>query len=335
MHLTLANFYPKSIQEAALARDWIFLCGANEIHPSILSAAAENAFFLETTDVLGNEIKFRNLNVWHNHGVFKIRSVVQRSLSHPNLNTEGELLMRVCHTMMTDQAQCLFPKDRVCGILGLCHTSALLDLKIQHVSDVATMYTLFGRHLLSVVDPNDGPLWWDWLDLAFTQQRMDMLPSWVPDLHQGAQFQELYRLGPVFAFSKMPRFQASRKQTKFRLGKRVDELVLHGKILIKIARVLEPLPRRDPVGLDRMKILGSLCSVADWIDAADAHDQEQREMHKPHDAMSHEGRGTEEYWKAILGISEDDENLLQQWLEIRDGLKQVRQIAAKYNATQE
>jgi hypothetical protein len=296
-----------TVQEAALAEDLVFICGEHQIASTSLKKAIRSAFVLRGIyDALGHHVDLADVIPV---GMFDIISRVRESPLARYKEHEACMLMTVSKTMVRHSYQCLLPEDRVRGLLGLCQTSVLLDLKL-HSLDIVRLYTVFSLYLLLEVSPRLVPsIWWGWFGLVFTSTRREGLPSWVPDLHQQdwqSDCKPYSDLNP----SERP-VRASNKQTVVEDGKVLSELVLRGKILEAVNFENDEMPSDPGLETGWFGVLTYLCRLADWEDTVGVY------FGKDH-LVNAEGPRTGEAYG-----------------ELRSELSAAREVAAKYSIPEE
>lgn len=316
------------IQEAALARDWVFLCGKNEISPEVIHTATKVLDLIKVRDALGNMI--RVYDVLQAQGIFSIRVRVQLTLKVPRKYPEHRLLMDVSYFIALTGKQCRLAEDRVWALRGLSTSSALFNQSLQHAPDMNSSYVHFSRYVLSRNAPNDG--WWDWLDLAFTPVRTSTLPSWVPDFHVAADYGRFSTVRRHISRVDQE-IRASRKNTKFKLGEDKNEVLFCGKMLDDVTEVLDELQDSSEwIRLDRFQALYLQCRMAAWMDKVDSYLDKRRRTHTTRDLMDKNLRHVDMCWRFVLRIENDSG--IEGYLRLRSGLDKSREIAARYNDTQ-
>lgn len=134
------------MQEAALAKTLIFLCGEHELHHDNLEPAVRfGSFAIPKEFLIPSHISyFRGKSFIRNHAAFQIRRFMQRRQGNQESGTaEDLLLMEVCYEMIRNGTQCSLPVDRIRGLLGFCEISEIRELRLEMVRDVERLYTLF------------------------------------------------------------------------------------------------------------------------------------------------------------------------------------------------
>jgi hypothetical protein len=323
------------VQEVALAQKIAFICGEHEIAFDVLKKAMHHAPATRAEyDALGEHVGFDQVLVYE--GILLVRDKV---LSREGLDEQiGEvtLLMDVSYTMAMDDLQCSLPEDRVLGILGLCQSPAVLNLKLPDSVDVVTLYTNFSKHLLTIVEPDAR--WWMWIGLTFGFARRPDLPSWVPDLHQQKAENkcELFGTSLPYHYTWPRSVQASSKKTRVRSGNQLNELLIKGKILDQVAMASEEVP--PPLGFEKecVESLLYLCSIADWDEAITsivsgerAHNHMDGQFRKADNGLS----CMEDVWEALMGaflFEATGTTTREEYRLFRLGMRKMREIAKNY-----
>ncbi|KAH8725530.1 heterokaryon incompatibility protein-domain-containing protein [Phaeosphaeriaceae sp. PMI808] len=202
------------LQEAALAREIMFLCGTNRFE----YAPIEN---------LGKTNSFRNWNILDING------------------DRVDLRLNCGLRVVVDiRSLCNERVDRVFGLLGLVDKQILSSRVKFHTSTSTTLlYTQFSAYILLNADPKPARLWWLFFNHAFNQKKQDCLPSLVFDLH----CHDLSNVGgqamPPIDYLCLPgNYEASGKSTAARQGLCPSEIILRGRIVDKIVLISPECP---------------------------------------------------------------------------------------------
>lgn len=172
-------------------------------------------------------------------------------------------------------------------------------------TSIATLYTQFATYLLINSSPNETQFWWPVFNLAFTLNKRDELPSWVPDFHrQEKGGKDVCTTTTVAGFGRTSRqYCASGRPTTVKQGSRAGEIVLRGKILDKII-VVHPAGTRN---VEKSNRPGSeaewLASIAEWqeIVAQAILRNDDHEGNRLHDHANEKWRvAVDTYWKTCL-----------------------------------
>jgi hypothetical protein len=292
-----------SMQEIALARDWGFLCGEQEIDPEAIEKALLKSHLLRIEDALHNPVGI--YAGYYSRGVYKIRERVQHNLnSHALSSTDAKMILDVSIEIANNDLKCLLPGDRIRGILGFCQTSDLVDMELHEITDIAILYTAFSRYLFMEIDITENFQWWCWFSHACHPIRGQGLPSWVPDLHhQGPECKcDPYPLIIDYGYRVSQPFQASHKQRHVVPGKQLNELLLRGKLLdeVVIAHDIMPFSKGGPVPPE----FQDLPIIAEWEEKLATSIAGVLQQHqKPNQAseLHQQNLTMQEYWMALLG----------------------------------
>jgi hypothetical protein len=208
------------VQEATLASEITFLCGAHRIDGALLESAVESDTFgsWKVTDINGGRVNLSQPSV-DNSTVFWIRDLVQAGKETLSLDTPNLLLRTTI--LMTGNHSCFLPQDRVFGMLGLVVKEDLstTGVELDTYASIPKLYTQFTTYLLLNTDPNETQFWWPVFNLAFTLNKYDELPSWVADFyHQDAGSEDICTTGTIVGFGRTSKqYYASGRQTRTRL----------------------------------------------------------------------------------------------------------------------
>jgi hypothetical protein len=241
------------VQEAALAAAITFLCGEHKVDGKLLESAVESdrVSSWKVFDILGNPVKVTYTKS-DSSTVFWIRSLVQGGGASLSLDTPN-LMLRVTLLMTGDHA-CFLPEDRVRGMLGLIDENELgtTSIELHGCTSTQALYTHFAAYILLNTDPFETQFWWPFFSLAFTLERIDGLPSWVPDFHHQDKYTSQVCTQPrIMGFStKNRKYQASKRRATIKQGAHLGEISLSGKILDQIVAVYPPIPKKQDMPND-------------------------------------------------------------------------------------
>ncbi|KAH7066329.1 heterokaryon incompatibility protein-domain-containing protein [Paraphoma chrysanthemicola] len=319
------------VQEAALARGIVFLCGQHEINARILENAVRGALAAARHHPkLVKDITIAS-PVNNALSVFDIREIVQGTQVGAD-----ELLLVVSIMMAIGNHQCLMPEDRIRGVAGISSHEHFLGLVVADRSRIPFLYTVFSRDLILRTYPFTR-LWWTYVSLAFTFKRRIGLPSWVPDLHRQAPQYLCYPRRHLLNYTfdghvSSPEYQASRCSDNVKGGKQWYELVMEGKFLDRVECVYE----KNPGTLHKRPKLeakwGRLFDLADWeeriSDAIFCLDSSKR-YDSPTSSLDNHPISIDTYVRTLAGgMTHNDFGPLtvDTYREYRIGVKELRQV---------
>jgi hypothetical protein len=322
------------MQEAALAGSITFICGDHEIASNLLEQSIRSAAYLnDVFDASGNVVELAH--VWFHSGIFDIRDTVLHAPGLYEHTGEASMLMEVSHIMANQDYTCLLPEDRVRGMLGLCRTPAAKNLGLHDSLDVETLYTIYGKHLLTSAAPNAR--WWSWLGLAFGFSRRQGLPSWAPDLHQQKPENrcDVFRASLPYHY-EFSWCQASNIKTSATSGKRLNELLLTGKILDEVVMATDEIPPSSVGETGCLEVLRYLCRIADWEQAIATFITAKSSLDDATAKQWISGTGQcnmEEFWEALIGDflkTATGPTTREAYRYFRYEMKELREIAMRY-----
>ncbi|CAO2656553.1 Nn.00g053560.m01.CDS01 [Neocucurbitaria sp. VM-36] len=262
LHLTANAWYRRLwiVQEAALAHDFAFLCSGHEVEfeqlELVISSVPDLIGIIDAHNIVVDfTMGLRSLNI------LPIRKLMgtAREAFGADFRPWNYLLVTA---VLVQPQECLLPEDHVFGLLGLLDQryldTASMDLVLQSTS-IPDLYTRFSLFMLTHGDEEPTGTLWDYIDLAFSLEKNEDLPSWVPDLHQvpssylhGYTSVQNYNLRNDDA----SKYQASsRKITAPRRGSLPYQLVLQGKLIDTVTVVYPEIPEyKTPTSdLDRVE----------------------------------------------------------------------------------
>lgn len=247
------------VQEAALARNLIFMCGRHQITGQQIRDAIRDLTALVSTITSDYaQILFID-NVPSGDVIFHTRDMVQSYMQMGNPLMARRILFDIS-TLTASSHQCSQAQDRVLGLLGIMDEAGLESAGIRDPPNgnvtLETLYTWFSSCLLTDTHTHSTG-WYAFFDMAVypNPQRNEALPSWVPDLHHinMTGLTEAYALSsrvPSYRGEDFPAmFQASSRTGELvRRGARQEELVVEGKLVDEITAVFEEIPKypEDP-----------------------------------------------------------------------------------------
>ena len=257
LHLVANRWFRRLwvVQESVLAKETLFLCGDEIIPSAMLRNAIESAINLGC-DFLRSAPVPSILSIAYNTYLFAIHDVVRemRSLSYKQSADPAEVTLFCFQKIfdMSKQQECLEPKDRVYGILGLFNSIWYHEISriLRSVNSVSNLYTLLS--LMFLIEPRQKVSYknfekkmradriWAWFQMAFIPDRMPGLPSWVPDLHRRvSKGISLYLIDPGHTI----RFQACNKPSRLLAGPTIEQLIIRGQTIDVVAHtfaIIEP-----------------------------------------------------------------------------------------------
>jgi hypothetical protein len=147
------------VQEAALARDLVFICGQRLLTFNFMwSAATFSQYLNDVRDAAGNLVDtslFRN-----NATALHIRQLLRDN----SVASAWKLMFAAMATALFHD--CLLPEDRVRGLVGLVQSPDLADVLAHTGSTVNILYTKCPKYLLLTVSPRESQ-WWGLSQLCF------------------------------------------------------------------------------------------------------------------------------------------------------------------------
>ncbi|KAH7066384.1 heterokaryon incompatibility protein-domain-containing protein [Paraphoma chrysanthemicola] len=226
------------VQEAALAKDLIFLCGLVSYSYELLYSASMFAqYFRDIKDTEGNLVD--TMYASKSTSILMLRTALRDQQRSP-----VEVLVFAARVTGAHH-HCLLPQDRVYALATLYPNATLTELLGAFEPRLEVVYANFARYLLSEVGPRDR-LFWLWVTYAFAFERIDRLPSWAPDLHHMREnnWPDPLRVMPDFTEKAIgrPRNKPDAPTIKRMCGGRWDEMVLKAKMLDEVLEVYDEFP---------------------------------------------------------------------------------------------
>jgi hypothetical protein len=263
MHLIVNPWYRRLwvTQELALSRRAVALCGEHEISLNTLRDAQLS--WLQTGCNLG--LSFNKVSdVVKSHRIFLAVSYGRQLSEATSIENIATYLIDVAS--LSSCQQCLQPRDRVLGLLGLFDMRNI-DIPIgdfYSCDSIPKLYTEFSAFLLAnaLYDSDRMSHIWIWLDMASVSEKDGRFPSWVPDLHHLTHVFGRWSVA-FHAFSKHRDYKASRRNKIIRRGCQYDELKISGRFLDSVIGVSSP----RPIGYEDFPSVGHV--VQEWNDLAD------------------------------------------------------------------
>jgi hypothetical protein len=322
------------IQEVALAKEIMFLCGSHEIDAQLMEKAVFASCNLRDFVIydLNGEL-MRVLAPSHDDNVvFLIRDIVQTGFEPQNAGDNAHQTIRIAN-LLSNQT-CFAPQDRVLGMLGMVQEEfGDASMELHTYTSIPDLYTRFSTFMLAASGPDKTELhWWFYLSMAFGFKRTDGLPSWVPDLHyQDIEFksQPYESMVSIRARNGSP-WQASARPCVVSKGSQPDEMVLRGKLLDEVALVHPEVPCFPKEGTpgygDGMAWLAVVADCIRWESkvAEMAKSNTSCETTEPvGDAPAYKRVSEDTYWRTLLAdicIQFWSDELLtrETWLQFRE-----------------
>jgi hypothetical protein len=143
------------VQEAALAKDIVFLCGEHRIDFGVLrDVVCSRLVHLYILDTEGRRVDFNGRNSEY---VYYARKLVQDRATSTTLRTGPVELSKIASWVAEHHDYC-YAKDRVLGVLGLVDENFLtqmgdaLQIYMGDYSSIAELYTIFTEYLLTNIN---------------------------------------------------------------------------------------------------------------------------------------------------------------------------------------
>lgn len=249
LHLMRNSYFRRvwMVQEVALAKEIMFLCGDHQISLQLMEKAVVDSSNIRNWVIydLTNGGRMRVQAQSHDDSIiFSIRHIVQADSGDYNAEGNAHQTIRIVNLM--DNQTCFAAQDRVLGILGMVGEEFGDAGKDLHTyTSIPDLYTRFSTLLFETSGPAVTKLhWWYYMSMAFNLTRIDGLPSWVPDLHNNdaqSKRQPFESMLSARVYSNPP-WQASSKPAIASKGRAPDEILLRGKILDEIILVHPEVP---------------------------------------------------------------------------------------------
>jgi hypothetical protein len=306
IHLIRNSYFRRvwMVQEIALAKEITFLCGDYEIESHLMEKAVFDSWHITrwTLIDLTNGMPMRVTVEYHDDStVFFVRDMINYDGHEGN----GHKTIRIANLL--DEQACSAPQDRVLGILGMVEEefgNASEDLHTH--SSIADLYTRFSTMLFEASGLTDVH-WWYYMSMAFRKNRIEGLPSWVPDLHHNRTEDKRHVFDSMMFMrgSSDPPWKASSKPRKAAHGPRPGEIVLRGKLVDHVMHVYPEVPysfpdRTDPPGTTGMKWLSAVTAVIQWERSLSVAVLQPGTLSPTDHRPAHPPLSADVYWRALL-----------------------------------
>jgi hypothetical protein len=265
-HLIVNPWYRRLwvTQELVLSTYAVTLCGEHEISIDTLEDAQR--CWLQ----IGNDLDLSTDEIYDvvkSNRIFLAVSYGRQLSKATSIEKIATYLIDVA--VLSSYQQCLQPRDRVLGLLGLFDMRNI-DIPIgdfYSCTSVPKLYMDFSAFLLSnaLYDSDRMPCIWIWLDMASDPGKEGCFPSWVPDLHHLRYAIE--RSSIIFhATRKQRNYKASRQIKAIQRGCQYDELTIRGRLLDSVVGVSFPRPTLQGEITTYGRMIQWWKDVADWDD---------------------------------------------------------------------
>lgn len=300
------------VQEIALAKDITFLCGDHEIDSQLMKKAVFDSWHITrwTLIDLTNGKPMRVTAEYHDDSlVFSIRDMINYDADE----RKAHKAIRIVNLL--DEQGCSAPQDRVLGILGMVEEefgNASEDLHTY--TSIADLYTRFSTMLFEASGLTDVH-WWYFMSMAFRKNRIDGLPSWVPDLHHNRTEDRRYVFDNMMTMRVYsdPLWQASSRPRRAAHGPRSGEIVLRGKLVDQVTHIYPEVPysfpdHTDPPGTTGMKWLAALTALIQWESELSASVLQPSPSSATNKTPARQALPADTYWRALLADFTTDVN---------------------------
>lgn len=179
-----ANWYRTwVVQEIALARNGLVLCGAERVSLDAFDASLAAISFSKNSDFARGHPRWCDFGTGLNNNLFRLRGLVARRQRRRN-RTAG-LLEFLLSDFLKAPGRPFYmasdPRDIIFGLLGIAADTELLGLRPDYTWTAAEVYTEATRAMVERC-PHYS------LDYCAFPKDMHDLPSWVPDWQRIGQF---------------------------------------------------------------------------------------------------------------------------------------------------
>lgn len=205
-----------------------------------------------------------------NYATFVVRRVFRdREAGGVNAHLSGAatLLAQVI-VMISESHHCHDRRDEVFGVLGLVDEADVSHLRLDYGMPWADLYTTICQFLLTGIEGEEDTRW---IILAMATRlgdKMDGLPSWCPDLHRKSLGIQRIKLEPMPLSVNLDKYEgrsrASTRPSCLRPGASSREIILRGRVLDTIDRVLPPLSTRLPTSGSLYTRLQKVYELVSW-----------------------------------------------------------------------
>ena len=171
------------VQEIALARNGLVLCGAERVSLDAFDAALATIFFCKNGDFARGHPLWRDFGADLNNNLFRLRGLVARR--QRRRNQKAGLLEFLLSDFMGAPGRPFYmasdPRDIIFGLLGVAADMECLGLRPDYTQPVAEVYAAATRAMVERC-PHYS------LDYCAFPKDMDDLPTWVPDWQRVCRF---------------------------------------------------------------------------------------------------------------------------------------------------
>ncbi|KAK4032503.1 heterokaryon incompatibility protein-domain-containing protein [Parachaetomium inaequale] len=171
------------VQEIALARDGLVLCGAERVSLDAFDAALATIFFCKNGDFARGHPRWRDFGAGLNNNLFRLRGLVARR--QRRRNQKAGLLEFLLSDFLGAPGRPFYmasdPRDIIFGLLGVAADTERLGLRPDYTQTVAEVYTAATRAMVERCPQYS-------LDYCAFPKDMDDLPTWVPDWQRVGRF---------------------------------------------------------------------------------------------------------------------------------------------------
>ncbi|KAL2143754.1 hypothetical protein VTI28DRAFT_10051 [Corynascus sepedonium] len=176
------------VQEIALTRNGLVLCGAERVSLDAFDAALATIFFCKNGDFARGHLRWRDFGAGLNNNLLRLRGLIARR--QRRRNREADLLEFLLSDFMAAPGRPFYtaadPRDIIFGFLGVAADTERLGIHPDYNRTAVEVYTIATRAMLERC-PHYS------LDYCMFPKDMDGLPTWVPDWQRVGQFGLTYR----------------------------------------------------------------------------------------------------------------------------------------------